>query len=66
MGGSHQGRKIPTASHDLRHDFASQLVMRGAPLYTVQKLLGHANSKMIMRYAKLAPSTLASAVDLLS
>jgi site-specific recombinase XerD len=51
--------------HDLRHDFASQLVMRGVPLYTVQKLLGHANSKMTQRYAKLAPSTLADAVNVL-
>jgi len=51
--------------HDLRHDFASQLVMKGAPLFTVQKLMGHANSRMTQRYAKLAPSTLADAVNLL-
>lgn len=51
--------------HDLRHDFASQLVMRGVPIFTVQKLLGHANSRMTQRYAKLAPSMLAAAVETL-
>jgi integrase len=51
--------------HDLRHDFASQLVLRGVPLFTVQRLLGHANPKMTMRYAKLAPEALAAAVAVL-
>jgi integrase len=51
--------------HDLRHDFASQLVMKGVPLFTVQKLLGHANSRMTQRYARLAPGTLADAVNML-
>lgn len=58
--------KVPDLRwHDLRHDFASQLVMRGVPLFTVQKLLGHANPRMTMRYAKLAPGALAEAVNLL-
>ncbi len=51
--------------HDMRHDFASQLVMKGVDLNTVRELMGHADMKMTMRYAHLAPSSKLKAVEVL-
>ena len=51
--------------HDLRHTFASHLIMKGASLKEVQELLGHADIKMTMRYAHLAQENKTNAVRLL-
>lgn len=49
--------------HDLRHTFASDLVIKGVDLYTVSKLLGHSTIEMTQRYAHLAPDALKRAMD---
>lgn len=52
--------------HDLRHDFASRLVMGGGDLYRVKELLGHGSIEITQRYARLAPHTLAEAVEVIA
>jgi integrase len=58
--------KIPHVRfHDLRHTFASHLVMGGVDIRTVQELLGHKDIRMTMRYSHLAPDHMRKAVRVL-
>ena len=49
--------------HDLRHTFASRLIMSGVDLRSVGELLGHRTLVMVMRYSHLAPGHLRDAVN---
>jgi site-specific recombinase XerD len=52
--------------HDLRHTFASRLVMADVDIRTVAELLGHKTLAMTMRYTHLAPEHKLVAVERLS
>lgn len=52
--------------HDLRHTFASHMIMRGASLKNVQEILGHETLDMTLRYAHLSQEHKQQAVQLLN
>ena len=55
----------PIRFHDLRHTFASCLVMAGVPTNTVRTLLRQRSEAMVLRYAHLSPQYLHESVDVL-
>ena len=51
-------------SHVLRHTFASFFMMNGGNILVLQKILGHTDIKMTMRYAHFAPNHFEDAIRL--
>lgn len=51
-------------SHVLRHTFASHFIMNGGNIIVLQRILGHSDIKMTMRYAHFAPDHLEEAIKL--
>jgi site-specific recombinase XerD len=43
-------------THVLRHTFASHFMMNGGNILVLQRVLGHTDIKMTMRYAHFAPN----------
>ena len=52
--------------HDLRHTFASQVILNGGSLKHVQELLGHKSMTMTLRYSHLSQDDKRKAVNLLN
>ena len=48
--------------HDLRHTFASRAIMAGVDVVTVQRLMGHADLRMTIKYVHLTPVHLRTAI----
>lgn len=49
-------------SHVLRHTFASHFMMNGGNILVLQRILGHTDIKMTMRYSHFAPDHLEEAI----
>jgi len=49
-------------THVLRHTFASHFMMNGGNILVLQRILGHTDIKVTMRYAHFAPDHLSEAM----
>ena len=52
--------------HDLRHTFATRLILNGVDIVTVKELLGHSEIQTTMRYSHPTPLSKTLAVDTLA
>ena len=52
--------------HDLRHTFATRLILAGVSLAKVQRLMGHKSLQMTMRYLRLTDGDLRGAIQVLN
>lgn len=50
-------------THVCRHTFASHFIMKGGDILTLQKILGHSDIKLTMRYAHLSPQHMDGVVN---
>lgn len=51
-------------AHVLRHTFASHFMMNGGNILVLQRILGHSNLDMTLKYAHLAPDYMETVLDL--
>lgn len=60
------GIELPAGqlTHVLRHTFASHFMMNGGNILVLQKILGHTDIKMTMRYSHFSPDHLEEALHL--
>jgi site-specific recombinase XerD len=56
-------RSLRRPWHALRHTFASHYMMAGGNLLALSKILGHADIKMTLVYAHLAPDFIAAEMN---
>lgn len=56
----------PLTPHSIRHTACSWLAMAGVPIQKIQAIAGHKNIQSTMVYSHLAPSSLSTALSLLS